>query len=165
MSTSETILFIYASNLCVRLCVWPSIYPSIEIPSLKALTVLRCISLFCLSTSSILIRIEINSFIYASKLCIQLCVWPSIYPSIHPSRSLLLKLWLCCGVQTCFHCPLPPSWSGWMMTSLYSFMRPSYVPSSLWPASHRPDPFSYTFDYTVMYKSVLFVLFQHLDQD
>ena len=54
----EIILFIYASKLCVRLCVWPSIYPSIQTPSLKALTVLRCISLFCLSTCSILVRMD-----------------------------------------------------------------------------------------------------------
>ena len=143
LSTSEIILFIYASNLCVRLCVWPSIYPSIQTPSLKALAMLRCTNLFSLSTSSNSVRMDddIIVFIYASKICTLVCLanqpasqilslkpltilWCTslfclssssiligieIILFIYAStlyRSLLLKLWLCSGVQVCSLCPL-----------------------------------------------------------
>ena len=147
-------------NHFVHLCVH-----IIQIPSLKALALQRCTSLFSLSTSSILIRIKIILFIYASKLytLVRLSICPSIQipsckalamlrctslfclstsvswsglksfcsfmrPNYTPSPfspSLLLKLWLCCAVQVCSVYPLPVSWS--RLKSFCTFMRPSYV--------------------------------------
>ena len=109
-----------------------SVWPASQILSLKPLTILWCTSLFCLSSSSILIRIEIILLIYATTLYTLVCL------AIHPSRSLLLKLWLCCGVQACCLCPLPPSWSG--LKTFCSFMRP--VMCLAVHLSIHPDPFS-----------------------